>query len=145
MVVDNLTGGPSDSFSNSFPVSPHRHPHVLTLPFTESSHVLRQIVIVAEDHQAERTTLQQVLQDGILPGLLYLRHIEPDLSIGGDGVGRIERLIILQRKHVFDLAADEQPSRRPHLHHLETVALRQAEDVLFEESHIGVGGLSFGE
>ena len=69
VVVDNLTGGPSDSFSNSFPVSLHRHPHVLTLLFTESPHVLRQIVIDPKDHQAKRTTLQQVLHDGILPGL----------------------------------------------------------------------------
>ena len=85
-----------------------------------------------QDHQAERTTLQQVRHDGILPSL-DLQHIEPDLSIGGDGVGRIQGLVVLQMKNVFDLAADEQPPRRPELHHRESVALQQAEDVLFED------------
>ena len=101
-------------------------------------------MIAAENHQAERTFPQYILHDGILPRL-YLQRIESDLSIGRDRVGRIERLFILQRKHVLDLAADEQPSRRPKLHHLESVALQQAKDVLFEELNVGVGGLSFGE
>ena len=101
-------------------------------------------MIAPKDHQAERPTLQPALHDDILPGL-YLHRIEPDVSIGGDRVGRIELLFIHQRKNVLDLAADEQPSRRPKLHHLESVALQQAEDFLFEELNVGVGGLSFGE
>ena len=92
-----------------------------------------------QDHQAERTTLQQVRHDGILPSL-DLQHIEPDLSIGGDGVGRVERITALQRKHFLDLAADEQPPGLSNLRHLQTVALQQAEDILFEALNLMVGG-----
>ena len=101
-------------------------------------------MIAPKDHQAERTFFPYILHDGIMPRL-YLQRTEPELSIGRDGVGRIEQLFILQRKNVLDLAADEQPSRRPKLHHLESVALQQAQDVLFEELSFGIGGLSFGE
>ena len=101
-------------------------------------------MIAAENHQAERTFLQYILHDGFMPDL-YPRRIEPDLSIGRDRVGRIERLFILQGKEILDLAADEQPSRRPKLHHLESVALQQVEDVQFEELSFGIGGLSLGE
>ena len=82
-------------------------------------------MIAAENHQAERTFLQYILHFGFMPRL-YLQRIKPDLSIGRDRVGRIERLFVVQRKNVLKLAADEQPSRRPKLHHLESVALQQA-------------------
>ena len=84
----------------------HRHPHELAPTITESPHVLRQVMIAAENHQAERTTLQQVLHDGIMPRLCPQR-IEPDLSIGGDGVGCIEQLFILPGKNALDLTAGE--------------------------------------
>ena len=67
------------------------------------------------------------------------------LSIDSDGVGRVERFIVLQWKYLLNLAADEQPPGRPNLHHLKTVAFQQAQDVLFEELNLGVGKLCFGE
>ena len=53
MVVDNVTGGPSGSLSSSLPVSLRRHPHVLAFPFSESPHVLRQVMIAAESDRAK--------------------------------------------------------------------------------------------
>lgn len=112
VVVDNVTGGPSDSFPSSVPILLYRHPHVLAPAFTEPPHVLRQVMLAPKNHQTERATLQQVLHDGIVPGQ-YLLRIKPDLSIGSDRVGRVERLLVLQGKNVFDLAADEQTPGRP--------------------------------
>ena len=69
VVVDKVTGGRNESLSSSLTETLRRHPHILALPFSESPHVLRQVMIASENHQAERTTLQQVLHDGIMPGL----------------------------------------------------------------------------
>ena len=99
VVVDKVTEGPSESVPGNVPEPPRRHPHILALGISESPYALRQVVIAPKDHQVERATLQKVLHDGILPGL-YLQRIEPDLSIDSDGVGRVERFIVLQWKYL---------------------------------------------
>ena len=52
-IFDKLTGGRNESFSSSLTVSLRRHPHILAFPFSESPHVLRQVMSAAESDRAK--------------------------------------------------------------------------------------------